>query len=138
MGAKAEITPAKGWRDHVGRGWAGACLACRPLAPVASFTPSRTGKSTTAHSPDPGEEGGRTHGEPSTGNSNFGYQIVSDILPLKGHGRIQGWVGRRAQGAPRAWRVSERLGGRVGERSGGRLGERQSTSSGARTRRPLY
>ena len=35
---------------------------------------------------------------------------MSDILPLRGHGRIQGWVRRRAQGAPRAWQVSERLG----------------------------
>ena len=26
VGAKADITPAKGWRGHVGRGWAGACL----------------------------------------------------------------------------------------------------------------
>ena len=25
-GAKTENTPAKGWRGHVGRGWAGACL----------------------------------------------------------------------------------------------------------------
>ena len=33
-------------------------------------------------------------------------------------------------GAPRAWLVSKRLGGRVGERFGGRLGERQSTSEG--------
>ena len=33
-GAKTENTPAKGWRGHVGCGWAGACLGgAHMLAP---------------------------------------------------------------------------------------------------------
>ena len=31
-GAKTENTPAKGWRGHEGRGWAGACLGGYPHA----------------------------------------------------------------------------------------------------------